>query len=120
MQVIQGYVGKSIKLVEILQELNKEKVLLVDIFQGLGLYDRVNYVVNFSSVEEMWSDIHFGEINKYNEFIDYIKNNNIDLIVFYVNDVEENLYRYKQVELDTNIQCIATIQDENEILLYEI
>lgn len=120
MQIIQGYIGKSVKLSEILYEINKEKVLLIDTVQGLSLYDCVNYIINFPSTGEMWETTYVGDLNKYNEFVNYVKNNNIDLIVFYVNDIEENLYRYKQIEIDTNVNCIVTIQDSNEIILYEV
>lgn len=111
MLVIEGRVGKSLKLQEIINK-HDGKVLMLDAV-GVNFMQGDNLFVIPISLETLWAT------NFINDYIDEIREYN--LIVFETNDNKEMINNYRQLENLIDIKCIVTIQNNSleNIKIYE-
>lgn len=112
MLVIEGRVGKSLKLQEIINK-HDGKVLMLDAV-GVNFMQGDNLFVVSISLETLWAT------NSINDYMDTIRK--FDTIIFETNDNKEMINSYKQLENLIDRKCIVTIQnnDVENIKVYEI
>ena len=114
MLVIEGRVGKSLKLQEVISN-RKEKILIID---TVGTYHSLSgsedSFVLPTSLEMLWCS---GIINDYLEEI-----RGFDVIIFNTNDSQEMIKNYKELEGLIGKECFVTIQNDNieDVKVYEI
>ena len=118
MKFIEGKVGKSKVLAQIIQENQNKKILLVDTVHVNVLYINDIDVINFKDNDEMWTE--FINDEKFNDFIVTAKK--YDLIIFETNDDKSTLDGYDIIEDKTETLCIVTIQNNEieEIKIWEV
>nr|DAM23876.1 MAG TPA: hypothetical protein [Caudoviricetes sp.] len=108
---IYGRNGKSVKVIEILEQLQMQKVLIVDMC-GFNSPIFSNFDnIEFKNQDDMWG--HFIDDKYFDNFITVAKE--YDMVVFYMNEEEDWLDNYAFIERMIGKEILVTARRESEI-----